>query len=361
MLRAAGETETMQENICLWVLTNRNIKGEEKNAGYYASDYLPALMSEEAPVYVADIHDPRNAAGLKYGAGGVYAYPVDPGYRAGTRAGYKKRAEALDASQVSVVVPYTSSEVDPDILRSLPRLFPHAGFIGNPESLVDLNSKTCLKAIREDPAAAGFARFILPVEEIDSPESYRSLKRRWPDLVVKVAASTEGGGVYVDLKNGSELDRAGGIEGLLATGQTLVGTPYDSPGADGDTRIYGYGDDINGYTVLECGAKRVAVAPDPQNPHPKCNVAAGASCHVVPIPEWVRCVVRDVAKYYSNRGIPHIGLDMFHCGANKESMRISEVNCSPDGHSYVKKEYTRKVADFYTRKYRQLIGGRTNG
>lgn len=348
----------MKEKICLWVVTNKNIKGEDKKAGYYSSYYLPALMSAKGiPVYVVDIHDDRNTESLYKGrTDKIFGYRIDENYAAATLHKYKEETTRIIPEDVSMVVPYASSEVDVTVLEAVSRIFKNNIFVGSPGSLAVLNSKQALERIRLDPRAKHFARHILPVRPVRTVDDYKMVKSELGgDIVLKAPRSTEGVGIYIDRKGGSELELNGGIEKVLGTHKELIATPYYDIGSNGDTRIFGYGEK-GACKVLPYGAQRIAAKPTAENPYPKCNVSSGATCNVVKLTRHQEEIALLAAEYYSSVwGVPHIGLDMFGNGNDRESLRISEVNNSPDGHSYVDKSYPEKVSEFYAGQYRKIM------
>jgi hypothetical protein len=332
----------------LWVVTNKTPDGREKPPCYYTSHIAPQVMHKKAPTWVADVHDPRNQSALSDGTSPMYALRMDGQYNPLEHRKYvEKWSQPCYPDSIGLVIPYLSSEANPDHLCGIAKIYREVPMLSNPESLVRHSSKEALREVKNDPAASAISEHILPTWTIKSSDDYARVKKECPNLVLKAPRSTEGIGIYVDLESGSELP-SGGINQVLAIHGDMIAVPYVDC-AGGDMRVWAMADARDNITVLKIGALRKAGIPTAENPYPKCNVSSGGTC----IPTRVNkkqldLVERAMAYYTQNHSLRVAGYDIIGngtkpLGPGMPSMVISEVNWSPDGWNYAAASYPARL------------------
>jgi glutathione synthase/RimK-type ligase-like ATP-grasp enzyme len=328
------------------------MRGQQKKAGHYASGFLPANLSKEVPTYVVDINEPRNIPFLYHGQGSVvWGYEVDKRYTVGNCQKYQEKSVVMEPNKIALVVPYTSSEVDPCVLRNASQYFNKSLWSSDPDSIVIHNSKAALESVRTDAEAKAFADRMLEVKRIKTVGQYHDFKQKHGgNVVLKIDRSTEGVGIFIDCNDKSEVALHGGIKAILAQAQGhLIATPFFDTAPTGDMRVFGFMDPKEGAMVLDQGILRMAAPPTPDNPCPKCNLSSGGHYQIVEVSDSQRKIAKAAVEYYAKRwGINYIGYDLF---ADKV---ISEINSSPDGENMVRNGVVYSVA-FYANKRREAM------
>lgn len=341
-------THQKQDLIVVYV-TNKGMYGKKTN-GHYASGYIPAELAARHPgkVYVVDIDDPKNKAFLLGDRGApVTAFPIDRAYHVTDFDIYKARSIVFDEdyrSKVAMIIPYTSSESDPEILTHMKAAYPSNVFYTNdPDGMAKFNSKAALIDIREDREAASFNAHINPQVLLYTPEEYKQFKSLYPEHVLRSTRSTEGAGVYIhapkffdgctELVEGYTLPNRGQhqIAWLLEKEKELLGTPYVDTSKTGDLRVYALYDEIRGPIVIQEGILRHAPKKGTvDNPCPKCNISSGGSYEIIEVnPEQQQIAKRTISYLYKKAGLRIVGLDFF-------DKTLSEINNSADGWNYVR-------------------------
>ena len=340
-------TDQAQDLIVVYV-TNKGMYGEKTN-GHYASGYIPAGLAARHPgkVYVVDIDDPNNKAFLLGDQKApLTAFPVDREYHVADFDAYKTQSIPFGADyreRVAMVIPYTSSESDPEILTHMKAAYPtNVLYTNDPDGMAKFNSKAALIDIREDVGAADFNTHINPQILIRTPQEYRAFKEQYPEHVLRSTRSTEGAGVYIhapqffngrtELVDGYTPPKQGQhqIAWLLNAEKEVLGTPYVDTAKTGDLRVYALYDEERGPIVIKEGILRHAPKKGTaDNPCPKCNISSGGSYEIVEVTQAQQHIARQTISYlYKKAGLRIVGLDFF-------DQTLSEINNSADGWNYV--------------------------
>ena len=340
-------TDQAQDLIVVYV-TNKGMYGKKTN-GHYASGYIPAKLAERHPgkVYIVDIDDPKNRAFLLGDQKApLTAFPVDREYHVADFDAYKAQSIPFGADyreRVAMIIPYTSSESDPEILTHMKAAYPtNVLYTNDPNGMAKFNSKAALIDIREDQEASQFNTHINPQILLHTSEEYRTFKEQYPDHVLRSTRSTEGAGVYIHapqfFKGRTEL-----VEGYTPPNQgqykigwlfekekELLGTPYVDTAKTGDLRVFALYDETRGPIVIQEGILRHAPKTGTvDNPCPKCNISSGGSYEIVKITPEQQHIARQTISYlYKTAGLRVVGLDFF-------DKTLSEINNSADGWNYV--------------------------
>ena len=332
----------MKQDKIVFYITNKTPCGEKKQ-DYYTSGFLPRGLAKKYPekVFIVDIDAPENQAHLLGDKKApLYAFPVDENYRVTNYSQYSKNAAPLNFAKVGFVIPYTSSEANPEMLRHITSSYPeNTVFLNNPTSMAKLNSKEALEEVRADADAAKFSAHINPQTLISISKQYEDFIKSYPNTVLRVPRSTEGIGVYIhapdylgesEIASGYEVPNSHQhrIENILAMGPVLA-TPYIDTKENGDTRVYAVYVPHKGVQIIENGIGRFAPTGTKENPCPKCNHSAGGYLKVYPLTAEQKTVVTDAMEYYHDKhGLSVIGFDLL--GDTKFPI-ISEINNSADG------------------------------
>ena len=341
----------MQQDLIVFYITNKGMNGQDKKAGYYASGYMPAGLAERYPgkVFIVDIDDPKNQEFLNGDSkANLYAFPVDKNYTASAFREYQKHQILFDEerrTQVAMLVPYTSSEANPNMLRCIKQAYPeNVVYTNDPESMAVHNSKGALVRVKQDPEAIEFQNHINPQTFIYTLEDYQRYREKHRNFVLRVLRSTEGLGIYfhapdyhkgqVEVVEDNPTGQQYIINNLLQKGP-LLATEYVDTRQTGDTRVFVfYHPKTHQISVCQQGGKRVAPKATESNPFPKCNVTSGGSATFIDLTEPQKGLALKVMKYYHDYyGMHMLGLDFFFGGdtsAPHQGMILSEVNNSPD-------------------------------
>lgn len=337
------------QDLIVFYLTNKGMYAE-KTLDYYASGYFPSGLAEklgESKVYIVDIDDPKNQDFLMGDTSKpLYAFPVDKNYTVSKFNQYKRNSIDFNQSfrnHVRMVVPYTSSEANPEILTNMRKGYPSSTFfLNDPDSMAVHNSKSALEDVRTDPEANSFNYAINPQVVITSLDDYYAFKKENPNFVLRSLRSTEGVGIYIyapDYYNGntdfSDAHNSTGrasIQSLLETEGELLATRYIDTTKTGDTRVYGYWDFKHNQprTILQT-AFRTAPEPSKENPCPKCNVSSGGKYEIKTItPEQEKIALRATEYYHKKHGLNAIGFDFLGNILNEINNSADAWNCVKD-------------------------------
>ena len=341
----------MQQDLIVFYITNKGMNGQDKKAGYYASGYMPAGLAEYHPgkVFIVDIDAPENQAFLNGDLrANLYAFPVDKDYTASAFRDYQKHQILFDEKmrhQVAMLVPYTSSEASPNMLRHIKQGYPeNVVYTNDPESMAIHNSKGALIRVKEDPEASEFQGHINPQTFISTLEDYQRYRIQHRNFVLRSLRSTEGLGVYfhapdyhegqVEVVEENPEDQQYTIDNLLQKGP-LLATKYVDTRQTGDTRVFVfYHPETHQMSVFQQGGRRMAPKATTDNRFPKCNVTSGGSATFIDLTEPQKKLALKIMKYYHDYyGMHMLGLDFFFGGdtsASHQGMILSEVNNSPD-------------------------------
>ena len=341
----------MQQDLIVFYVTNKGMNGQDKKAGYYASGYMPAGLAERYPqkVFIVDIDDPKNREFLNGDlSANLYAFPVDKDYTASAFRKYQKNQILFDAQmreRVAMLVPYTSSEASPNMLRHIKQGYPeNVVYTNDPDSMAIHNSKGALVRVKQDPESAEFQNHINPQTFIYTLDDYRRYRNQHRNFVLRTLRSTEGLGVYfhapdyhegqVEIVEKNPEGQQYTIHNLLQKGP-LLATEYVDTRQTGDTRVFVfYHPKTKQMSVFQQGGKRMAPAATKGNRFPKCNVTSGGSATFIDLTDSQKKLALKIMRYYHDYyGMHMLGLDFFFGGntaAPHQGMVLSEVNNSPD-------------------------------